>query len=143
MVGAIFQAALPLSGGQASCRARSSRLLGSRQCQRRPGVTSESPWVSGVAVDSDWWVFPSWGLSGQSGRSSRSRGVPGDVWGGASAAMWCPPGSSCGPSWSGVTPVNPGRCRGDSGFYRDGGTVNDGGSRPQCIFKPMGRVAQG
>ena len=35
-----------------------------------------------MAVDTDGWVFSSRGVPGQSGRSSRNQGVPGDIRGG-------------------------------------------------------------
>jgi len=102
--GAVFLAALPLSGRQALCRVLYSSLLGPAGVRGALGDSGRT----GVALDTDWWAFLSRDAPGWSGWSSRCWVAPKGIRDGASAATWCPPGLSHIPSWSGETPVNPG-----------------------------------
>jgi len=78
---------LPLSGGQAACRARCIKLWGTHRCQRHSGATSGLPGVSRGAVDTGGWTPTSRSDPGSSGGPS-CLGCPRGHPGRSEAAAW-------------------------------------------------------
>ena len=124
MVGAIFLAALSLSGGQAVCRARRSRL------GRGPAL-SGVPW--GRPRGAPGWPRVPCG-------SSHPGVTPGACSEASRGGSKLAPEAPRDPLQPGVTAGQP-RGGGSScpGFTVTGRVVNGGGSRPPPIYSPTGR----